>query len=60
MEMWDGFSADLSRAIDRFRTNPKSAAKFARDPTYRRDDDPDTKKDMAALCRTFNGDTAVS
>ena len=55
MDMCDGFPTELIRAVNRFRTNPKSVAKYMCDPAYRRDEDPVTKDEVVALFRTFKG-----
>ena len=55
MDMGDGFPTELIRAINRFRTSPKSVAKYMCDPAYRRDEDPVTKEEVADLFRTFKG-----
>ena len=55
MDTCDGFPTELIRAVNRFRTDPKSVAKYMCDPAYRRDEDPVTKDEAAASFRTFKG-----
>ena len=55
MDMGDGFPTEIIRSVGRFRTNPRSVAKYMCDPSCGSDEDTSTKREMAALFRTFRG-----
>ena len=55
MDMGDGFPAEIIRSANRFRTNPRIVAKYMCDPSYKRGEDPSTKREMVATFQTLRG-----